>query len=198
MRMHCLLLALEALKWPSENINVRRSVSIFRHHCLHLLWSCYWRDFSIDTMPQDPPNSQHIFVAVAALNTLSRSRDIARYRSNSPILLHINQPAYFMERNMEYFYISRITQCTNTGRVPACTKEPVDSTDANIVETSTCWRQYNKKRQISPSDYWSNRTGPCSAAPLSVQSSYRYQNILQIGQVLGHHIDAKISPKAAS
>ena len=47
-------------------------------------------------------------------------------------------------------------------------------------------------------DYWLNRTGPCSAAPLSVQSSYHYENILQIGEVLGHHIDAKISPKAAS
>ena len=60
------------------------------------------------------------------------------------------------------------------------------------------WRQHSKKRQISPSDYWSNRTGPCSAAPLSVQSSYRYENMLWIGEVLGHRIDAKISPKAAS
>ena len=32
----------------------------------------------------------------------------------------------------------------------------------------------------------------------SVQSSYRYQNILRIGGVLGHCIHAKISPKAAS
>ena len=31
-----------------------------------------------------------------------------------------------------------------------------------------------------------------------VQSSYRYENIVQIRQVLGHHIDARISPKAAS
>ena len=60
------------------------------------------------------------------------------------------------------------------------------------------WRQHGKKRQILPSDYWLNRTGPCSAAPQSVQSSYRYQNILRIGEVLGHRIDAKISPKAAS
>ena len=30
---------------------------------------------------------------------------------------HINQPAYFMERNIEYIYISRTTQCTNTGQV---------------------------------------------------------------------------------
>ena len=59
------------------------------------------------------------------------------------------------------------------------------------------WRQYGKKRQILPSDYWSNWTGSCSPAPLSVQSSYLYENILQIGQVLGHHINAKISPKAA-
>ena len=60
------------------------------------------------------------------------------------------------------------------------------------------WRQHSKKRQISPSDYWSNRTGSCSAAPLSVQSSYRYENILRIREVLGHRIDAEISPKAPS
>ena len=35
-------------------------------------------------------------------------------------------------------------------------------------------------------------------APLRVQSSYRYENVLQIGEVLGHCIDVKISPKAAS
>ena len=69
---------------------------------------------------------------------LSMSRDIAQYPSNSPILLHINQPAYFIERNMENIYILRTTQRTNTGQVPACSQEPVDSTDANIVETSTC------------------------------------------------------------
>ena len=34
--------------------------------------------------------------------------------------------------------------------------------------------------------------------PLSVQSSYHYKNILQIGGVVWHCIDAKISPKAAS
>ena len=47
-------------------------------------------------------------------------------------------------------------------------------------------------------DKFHRPTGPCSATPLSVQSSYRYQNILRIGEVLGHRIDAKISPKAAS
>jgi len=47
------------------------------------------------------------------------------------------------------------------------------------------WRQHSKKWQISPSDYWSNWTGSCSALPLSVQSSYRYDNILRIGEVGG-------------
>jgi len=37
---------------------------------------------------------------------------------------------------MEYIYISRTTQLTNTGQVPACNQKPVDSTDANVVETS--------------------------------------------------------------
>ena len=36
------------------------------------------------------------------------------------------------------------------------------------------------------------------AAPLSVQYSYRYENILRIREVLGHPIDAEISPKAPS
>jgi len=37
-----------------------------------------------------------------------------------------------------------------TAEAITCSQEPVDSTDANIAETST---QYDKKRQISPSDY---------------------------------------------
>ena len=44
----------------------------------------------------------HACMYLSGVCALSSSRDIARYRSNSPILLHINQPAYFMERNMEY------------------------------------------------------------------------------------------------
>ena len=79
-------------------------------------------------------NPQHWCVNQCILQV----RDIARYVSNSTILLHINQPAYFMERNMENIYISRTTQRTNTGQVSACSQEPVDSTDTNIVETSTC------------------------------------------------------------
>ena len=34
--------------------------------------------------------------------------------------------------------------------------------------------------------------------PLSVQTSYRYENTLRIREVLGHRIDAKISPKTPS
>ena len=33
----------------------------------------FWKDFSIDMMPQDLPNSQYIFVAVAVSNTQGRS-----------------------------------------------------------------------------------------------------------------------------
>ena len=36
---------------------------------------------------------------------------------------------------MEYIYISRTTQRTNTGQVSACSQVPVDSTDAYIEET---------------------------------------------------------------
>ena len=32
---------------------------------------------------------------------------------------------------------------------------------------------------------------------MSVQSSYHYNNILEIGEVLGHRVNAEISPKAA-
>ena len=109
---------------------------------------------------------------------LSSSQDIARYHSNSPIYtahIKVNQPAYFMERNMD---ISRTTQCTNTGQVPACSQEPVDSTDASIVETSTCLETTQQETTNFTVRLLINRTGPCSAALLSVQSSYRYQNIL--------------------
>ena len=58
--------------------------------------------------------------------------------SNSTLLLHINQPAYFMERNMENIYISRTTQRTNTGQISACSQELEDSIDVNVVESSTC------------------------------------------------------------
>ena len=92
----------------------------------------------------------------------------------------------------------RTTQRTNSGQIPACSQEPVDSTDANMVETSTCLETTQQEMTNFTVRYRSNRTGPCSAAPLSVQSSYRYQNILRIGEVLGHRIDAKISPKPAS
>ena len=37
----------------------------------------------------------------------------------------INQLVYFTERNMEWRYISKITQHTNTGQVPACSQGPV-------------------------------------------------------------------------
>ena len=62
-------------------------------------------------------------------------------------------------------------------------------------------RQYGKKRQIyHPIQVmdWIELAHVQLRARLSVQSSYRYKNILQIGQALGHHMDAKISPKAAS
>ena len=76
-------------------------------------------------------------------------------------------------------------QRTNTGQVPACSKEPVDFTDTKLCKLQLVWRQQGKKRQISPSDYWSNWTGLCSAMPLSVQISYCYENILRIREGLG-------------
>ena len=94
--------------------------------------------------------------------------------------------------------ISRTTQRTNTGQVPACSQEPVDFTDTNIVETSTCLKTTQQETTNFTVRYWSNRTGSCSAPPLSVRNSYRYENILRIREVLGHRIDAKISPKAPS
>ena len=99
---------------------------------------------------------------------------------------------------MKYIYISRTTQRTNSGQVPACSQEPVDSTDANMVETSTCLETTQQEMTNFTVRYRSNRTGSCSAAPLGVQSSYRYENILRVREVLGHRIDAKISPKAPS
>ena len=72
MPAHCFLLTLEAIKWPSEIHQKSHLHCIFRNRCLCLLWSCFWRDFSMDMMPQDPSNWQPVFVAVAALNTRGR------------------------------------------------------------------------------------------------------------------------------
>ena len=60
-------------------------------------------------------------------------------------ILHINQPAYFMERNIEYIYISRTTQRTNNGQVPACSQEPVDSI---LWRPQLVWRQHKFDRPI--------------------------------------------------
>ena len=81
--------------------------------------------------------------------------------------------------------ISRTTQRTNTGQIPACSQEPVDSTDANIVETSTCLETTQQEMTNFTVRLLIDRTGPCSAMPLSVQSSYRYQNICELGRSWG-------------
>ena len=69
---------------------------------------------------------------------------------------------------------SRTTQRTNTGQIPACSQEPVDSTDANMVETSTCLETTQQEMTNFTVRYQSNRTGPCSAAPLSVPATKIY------------------------
>ena len=43
-----------------------------------------------------------------------------------------------------------LLNATNSGQVPACSQEPVDSTDANMVETSTCLE--TTQQEMSPSD----------------------------------------------
>ena len=66
MPIHCLLLALEALKCLSEKPQSLEKCIYFQ---TLLFMPSLKLDFSIDTMPQDPPNSQYIFVVIAALNT---------------------------------------------------------------------------------------------------------------------------------
>ena len=60
------------------------------------------------------------------------SRDIAQYRSNSPIYTAHKSTSVFHGKKHGIYYISGTTQRINTGQVPACNQEPVDSTDANI------------------------------------------------------------------
>ena len=54
------------------------------------------------------------------------------------------------------------------------------------------WQPYRIDAKISPKaaseKVQTTVSGRCSAAPLSVQSSYCYEDILQIGEVLGHRI----------
>ena len=66
------------------------------------------------------------------------------------------------------------TQRTNTGQVPARSHEPVDFTDTKLC----LLKKHSKKQPISPSNYISNRTGSCSAAALSVESSYRLRKYI--------------------
>ena len=60
------------------------------------------------------------------------------------------------------------------------------------------WRQYGKKRQIYHPIGDRIGLAHVQLRPWVSQSSYHYENILQIGEILGHRIDAIISPKAAS
>ena len=53
----------------SEKTHTQINASTFRHHCLHFLWSYFWRDFSINKMPQDLSISQSLYATVAALST---------------------------------------------------------------------------------------------------------------------------------
>ena len=78
-------------------------------------------------------------------------------------------------------------------------QEPVDSTDANIMETSTCLVTTQQEtpnftvRLLIESDWYM-----FSCSPECSKQLYHYENTVWIGGVLGHRIDAKISPKAAS
>ena len=94
---------------------------------------------------QKPLASSHSAITIVIStysNTvmLSSSRDIAQYRSNSPIYTaHKSTSVLYGKKHGIYcIYVSKTTQRTNTGQVPACSQEPVDFTDTNVVETSTC------------------------------------------------------------
>ena len=85
--------------------------------------------------------------------------------------------------------------------VPACSQEPVDSTDANIVVTSTCLETTQQEMtnftvQLLIESDWSMFS---CALECSKQLPLR-KCIINWGGggVLRHRIDAKISPKAAS
>ena len=59
----CFLMVLEAIKWPSETHQSSEKCIYFQ---TRLFVPSLMVGFSIDTMPQDLPNSQCIFIAVAA------------------------------------------------------------------------------------------------------------------------------------
>ena len=73
--------------------------------------------------------------------------DIAWYRSNSPILLPINQPAYFMERNMEYIHIYIYYKRLHTASKPDCCHGKMETPDKNrntspiidVFRTASFW-----------------------------------------------------------
>ena len=71
----CLRLALEAIKWPSE-IHESSKKRIYFQTWLFL--PSLRVDFSINTMPQDLPDLQYIFVAVAVLKTQRRQLNMSQ------------------------------------------------------------------------------------------------------------------------
>ena len=67
---YCFLLALEVIKWLSKMHQSSEKCIYFQ---TRLFVPSLKVGFSIDTMPQDLPNSHYVFVAVSALNTQGRS-----------------------------------------------------------------------------------------------------------------------------
>ena len=65
----CFLLALEAMKWPSEMHQSSEKCMYFQTQLFVPSLKVLLERFYIDTMPQNLPNSQYIFIAVAVSNT---------------------------------------------------------------------------------------------------------------------------------
>ena len=119
------------------------------------------------------------------------------------MFLSIKYAGWFMRSNIgeleRYHAISRdLLNVTNTGQVPACSQEPVDSTDANIVETYTCLE--TAQQETTNFTVWlliESDLSMFSCAPECSKQLPLWKYIANWG-VLWHHIDAEISPKAAS
>ena len=128
----------------------------------------------------------------------TQSRDFARWQE-------FDRAELFRRRASKVFWLSTsrklisvsvtVSQAsTITAEVITCSQEHVDSTDANIVRLQLVWRQYGKKWQII------DRIGLVHVQLHSwvSKAATTRKILLQIAEVMGHWIDAKISPKAYS
>ena len=91
----------------------------------------------MDTMPQDPSNWQSVFIAVAAFSRTYRRLTTCWYLSGVCALCSSRDISVFQFFSNDFVQYLK-NYIAHKHLIPACSQVPVDSTDINTVETSSC------------------------------------------------------------